>query len=304
MQENQASVTALLTAYSRAYHSINDSPKIFDDYLAKEFFTDEAFDEMGENIARSLPFFNPALAASNPDKEIAIDWLIKQMNGPATISRSRFNEDCLKKALEDGVEQYVILGAGLDSFAFRRSDLIRKLQVFEIDHQATQNFKRQRIAELGWKKPANLHFIPLDFTKEALAAELTNSSYNSSKMSFFSWLGVTLYLSRETVLGTLASIADIAPAGSPVVFDYIDEDALTEHASPKMKLIREIVMRAGEPMRCGFNPIALSSNLRVVGLTLKENLSPEDIQNRYFSDRADGYRSADHIHFAWARTAK
>ena len=108
------------------------------------------------------------------------------------LSRARYTEDTLEKAIRQGVKQYIILGAGMDTFAFRRPDLMERLEVFEIDHPATQEFKLHRLAELGWKHPAKLHFIPIDFTKESLVTALTrSSSYDPKVKSLFSWLGVT-----------------------------------------------------------------------------------------------------------------
>ena len=108
-----------------------------------------------------------------------------------TLGRSRYTEDSLEKAVEQGVKQYVILGAGFDTFAFRCPEILEKLQVYEVDHPATQAFKRSRLAEAGWELPPQLHFVPVDFEQESLAEALTRSSYDPQAPSFFSWLGVT-----------------------------------------------------------------------------------------------------------------
>ena len=135
------------------------------------------------------------------------------------ISRARYTEETLEKAVRQGVKQYVILGAGMDTFAFRRPEMLEELEVFEVDHPATQEFKLNRLTELGWKHPAKLHFIPIDFTKESLVTALTrSSSYDPNVKSFFSWLGVTPYLTQEEVFATLRSIAEVAPAGSTSSF--------------------------------------------------------------------------------------
>ncbi len=97
----------------------------------------------------------------------------------SVLCRARYSEDNLKEAVKQGMQQYVILGAGMDTFAFRHPELLEQLQVFEVDHPATQAFKRQRIAELGWEKPSNLHFVTVDFTQENLATALKRSSYDS-----------------------------------------------------------------------------------------------------------------------------
>lgn len=131
--------------------------------------------------------------------------------------------------------------------------MLEQLDVFEVDHPATQEFKLHRLAELGWKHPAKLHFVPVDFTKENLITALTrSSSYSPDVKSFFSWLGVTRYLTREEVFATLRSITDIAPVDSTVVFDYSDMDAfIPEKSSPQMQKKREFFRKIGEPMITG-----------------------------------------------------
>src|SRR5258708_23645006 len=199
MEERQAGVTALVTAYARAYHATHDSPLIFDDSIADQLFTEEEHTQFDQNLAQMLAAIDPELAAANPDQATALAAVMQLMHLPVTLSRSRYTEDCLEEAMKQGVQQYVILGAGLDTFAFRRPDLIAKLQVFEVDHPTTQTLKRQRIAMPGWEIPANLHFVPIDFTKESLSDALRRSPYDPAMLTFFSWLGVTYYLTREAI---------------------------------------------------------------------------------------------------------
>lgn len=131
--------------------------------------------------------------------------------------------------------------------------MLEQLDVFEVDHPATQEFKLHRLAELVWKHPAKSHFVPVDFTKEKLITALTRpSSYDPKVKSFFSWLGVTYYLIRDKVFGTLRSITDIAHVNSTVVFDYSDMDAfIPEKSSPQMQKKREFFRKIGEPMITG-----------------------------------------------------
>jgi methyltransferase (TIGR00027 family) len=144
----------------------------------------------------------------------------------------------------------VILGAGMDTFAFRQPEMMEKLEVFEVDHPATQEFKLHRLAELEWKHPAKLHFIPIDFTKESLVTALTSSSsYEPKVKSFFNWLGVINFLSRDEAFATLCSITEIAPTGSMIVFDYLDTDAfIPEKMSPQMREFKEFLLKIDEPI--------------------------------------------------------
>ncbi|SFG93706.1 methyltransferase, TIGR00027 family [Desulfotomaculum arcticum] len=305
MKENQGSYTALLMAYVRGYHAMHGTPKIFEDNLAYRLLKEEeraAFDRQFTPPVQFIESIDPVSAASCHDRADCLAWSMRAV--PTTsqaISRSRYAEDALEEAVRQGVRQYVILGAGLDTFAFRRPEMLGQLQVFELDHPATQDFKRSRIAELGWEPPAQLHFVPVDFTRESLAAALARSSYDSRALSFFSWLGVTYYLPRQAIFDTLCSFAGITPAGSTIIFDYLDTEAFVPgKAAGRMKMAMEKCREWGEPMITGFDPAALAGDLAQQGLRLRENLSPADIEKRYFQGRTDGYYACEHVHFAWA----
>jgi methyltransferase (TIGR00027 family) len=305
MAEIQAGVTALVTAYARARHATQDeSPKIFDDFLADQYYTAEEHIAFDHNLAAMLPAIDPELAATNPDEATALSAVMQTMHEPVTLSRSRYGEDSLDEALKQGIGQYVILGAGFDTFAFRRTDLADRLQVFEVDHPVTQGMKQQRITMAGWATPANFHFVPIDFTQESLADALGLSSYDSQKLTFFSWQGVTYYLPRESIFATLRAIASLAPKGSQIIFDYMDEDAFNpERAAKRTQLMHATARRVGEPMKTGFNPLTLADELQQVGFRLVENLAPVEIQPRYFSGRTDRLRAFEHVHFAKAVVA-
>ena len=297
----KGSVTALVTAFSRAYHSSHAAVKIFDDPLAVKMFSDEALSFFEKSTAESLKFLDPELAAACPGREEALEAVMRVQNAPVTLSRSRYTEDCLEEGLAAGVKQYVILGAGMDTFAFRKPELLSRLGVFEVDHPSTQAGKLQRIAELGWKVPPALHFVPHDFNAESLKTALDRSDYDPRGRSFFSWLGVTVYLDRATVFDVLRAFTGISAPGSTIVFDYFDTDAfIPEKAGKRVRMMQEIVKRAGEPMKAGFDPSGLREELEQVGLRLIEDLGPNDIEERYFKNRDDGYHAYEHVHFARA----
>jgi methyltransferase (TIGR00027 family) len=244
MKENQASFSAMMTAYIRAYHSMHDTPKIFDDFLAYRLIPQKVLTSIEQGLNRDKKF-NYLEHTDVSNQKTTLSSLTKGTN---VLSRARYTEDALEEAVRQGVKQYVILGAGMDTFAFRRPEMMDYLEVFEVDHPATQNLKLLRLSELGWELPEHLHFIPIDFTKENLATALIRSSaYDSNIKSFFSWLGVTMYLTREEVFKTLRSITGIAPEGSVVIFDYLDSDAfIPEKSSPKMKKKQEVFQKLGE----------------------------------------------------------
>jgi methyltransferase (TIGR00027 family) len=248
-----------------------------------------------------LNLVDPDLAASNPDPATALAWVMQIQNGPITLARSRYTEDSLEDAIRKGVRQYVILGAGFDTFVYRRPDLTGRLQVFELDHPATQALKRERVSILGWGHPANLHSVSIDFTRESLTDALRRSSYDPNQLSFFSWLGVSFYLTHTVVFNTLQSMASIATRGSTLVFDYMDAEAfIPEKAGKRVQTMQWIAEQVGEPMKAGFDSLALAANVRRLGLRLEENLDPAAIEARYFQDRADRYHAFEHVHIARA----
>lgn len=301
MTEKQAVLTAMSMAYARAYHAAHESPKILNDFLAESLFSPEELAEMDQSFAGMLPYVAPELADTNPDPATARAWVIQLTNGPITLPRSRYTEDSLEEAIQQGARQYIILGAGLETFAYRRPDLADRLQVFELDHPATQALKLERVARQCWDHPANLHYIPTDFTQEALAEAFRRSPYDPQQLSFFSWLGVSFYLTREVVSETLRSIASIAAPGSIIVFDYLDTDAFDpEKSTKRMQQMRWMADQLGEPLKSAFDPLTLAADLDRLGLRLEENLSPADIDARYFQGRSDRYRAVEHFHYARA----
>ena len=300
MQDHQASQTARMTAYCRWHHASYDTPLIFADRLAGEMLGPEGRSEVEGLLLGSLARFNPVGAASFPDRAAALAWLMQAIASSAIVlPRARYAEDELERAIAAGVRQYVILGAGLDTFAFRRPDLLEKLSVFEVDHPASQAVKRSRIAELGWHSPDNLHFVAMDFVRDSLADAFMRVPFDPGEQTFCSWLGVSYYLDSNAVRATLRQIARIIPPGSELVFDYLDLAAFRPAtASPRVVRMLTSVSEIGEPMLSGFDANALATELADLGLTLLEHLGPCDIHRRYFLGRTDHHRACEHVHLA------
>lgn len=250
MRAAAPSRTALGVARRRAAHQILDHPKIFDDPLAVA-------------IAGEL--------AETPDNPF--DRYMRAF----MAARSRHAEDQLAVAISRGVRQYVVLGAGLDTYAYRSHPAVR---VFEIDHPATQEWKRERLAAAGIAIPDSMRFVPLDFENQNLAQELLKSGFNPSEPAFFGWLGVIMYLTLEAATETLRFIASLAP-DSGVTFDY---------ASRAPELLARRVARAGEPFTLFFEPGDLARLLTSAGFTRLENESCATLNARYFAARADDLR--------------
>jgi methyltransferase (TIGR00027 family) len=304
MEENQASITAQMTAYCRWHHAHYDTPLIFADRLAGQILGAEGQQAIESLLLRSLARFNPAGASAFVDRQSALAWLMQAgAASPIVLARARYAEEALDRAIASGVNQYVILGAGLDTFAFRHPELLEKITVFEVDHPASQAFKRQRITDLGWPCPENLHFVAMDFAAESLAGALRRVPFNPAEKSFFSWLGVSYYLGIDEVRATLRQVAQLAPPGSELVFDYLDTAAYQwNKAAPRVVRMLGSVKEIGEPMVSSFDAHELVAEMAGCGFAVVENLGPFDIQRRYFMGRIDHHRACEHAHFARTTT--
>jgi methyltransferase (TIGR00027 family) len=298
MEVDAHSITAVLVAAVRAYHSSQSGRKIFDDTLACLLLSDADCERYEQLCVSLLQQLNPPLAASCSDRASLIYQQQRVGAGTALVLvRARYIEETLFEAVDRGIEQYVIIGAGLDTLAFRRRDVRGRLQIFEIDHPASQAFKRARLANAGLVAPEYLHFAAADLEHEAVSAALNRTPYDPTARTFFAWPGVAMYLTRDAVFRTLRSISQIAPGGSELVFDYIEPGAFGADAPKRVRLILERVREYGEPMRSGLDPTILSSELADVGLYLIEDVGPAEVQAR-FLDQSDGFRATEYWHLA------
>jgi methyltransferase (TIGR00027 family) len=284
MEEGRPSTTAIITATWRAAHLLVDGePKILEDSLALRLSgtNDEAtfrthYEALLAEFSRRL---SPELAHA----------LFRSMRAIVTM-RSRYVEDELRNALERGVTQYVILGAGLDSFAYRRRDVADKVQVFEVDHPASQQWKRERLRELQVPLPPNLTFLPLDFERQPLIAGLRAGGYRLEAPGFFSWLGVIPFLTEEAIFGTLKEVASLG-AGTEIVFDYLLVEALLDEESRRIVAVgKEMSAARGEPWLSFFEPMDLAAQVKRLGFTQVWDFGAEEANLRYFAGRTDGLR--------------
>lgn len=272
MIEDCPSETALRVAMRRAAHQILDDPKVFDDPLA----------------LRILGLGNGP--AQPPDPKWLEETPFSRALRASLAARSRYAEDELHIAVKRGVRQYVVLGAGLDTFAYRNPYPGDVLHVFEVDHAATQAWKRGRLKETGIPDPRSLTFAPVDFERDTLEKGLRQAGFDAGKRTFFSWLGVTPYLTNSAVIATLRFVASM-PAGSGIVFDYmIPPSLLSPAARLAFDRLAHRVASAGEPFQTFFDPSSLGDCLRAMGFARIEDIEPEEMNARYFRERADGLR--------------
>jgi methyltransferase (TIGR00027 family) len=206
-------------------------------------------------------------------------------------TRSRCAEDCLAEAVAHGASQYVVLGAGLDTFAYRNP--FAPLHVFEVDFPATQQWKRAMLADAGIEAPPTLSFVPLDFEHQTLAEELSAAGFDAGRPAFFGWLGVVPYLTRDTFRATLRMIGRM-PAGSGVCFDFaLAPETLNPVQRAIFNALAERVARAGEPFQLFFTAQELEAELYAAGFQKLELWGGRELNARYFLNRSDELRLPD-----------
>jgi methyltransferase (TIGR00027 family) len=226
------------------------------------------------------------------------DWLGPLLSHPYAkhwragfLIRNRYAEDCLAECVERGPRQYVIVGAGLDTFAFRQPAWARSVRIFEIDHPATQRWKRERLASAGIAIPANLSFVPIDFETSSLVDALRIADFNFAGTSFYSWLGVTQYLTPSAISGMLQFVVSL-PRSSEIVFSFIVPlETLSGTEAEALALASRKSAEVGEPWLTTFRPEDLKSQLRTLGFSDVIHLTPDDAHERYLKDRHDGLRA-------------
>jgi methyltransferase (TIGR00027 family) len=269
MQEGRASRTAERVAMRRAAHQMYDEPPlVFADPLAVPILPEHARAELEEReeTERTHPLARGMRAFM--------------------CARSRFAEDALERAVAAGVRQYVVLGAGLDTYAARSTH--PQLRVFEVDHPATQAWKRGCLEQAGLSVSDRVSFVPVDFERELLMERLAAAGFDAGAPTFCSWLGVVPYLTREAAEGTLRALTAL-PAGSGVAFDYgVSRNSLSPTQRAAFDWLADRVARAGEPFRLSFEPDELRELLLACGFTGAEDIDSEAMHVRYFAGRADG----------------
>ena len=196
---DKTSITALMSSFGRAFHTENEVHPVFADPLARELMTAEEYEAVQGYILTGARFFEPDLDTSGlADKEI-VRLLVNKHIAPSPLCRAAYTESLLKNIVQTGISQYVVLGAGMDTFAFREKEFVSEHRVYEVDHPLTQKDKQARIARAGWRVPENLTFVPVDFVKDRLSERLATSGFDKRQETLFSWLGVTYYLSAEDI---------------------------------------------------------------------------------------------------------
>ena len=264
-------------ALQRAAHQLLDTPLILNDPLALRI--------IGEEVTQKLQ--------ANPEDQQ--NRLARGLRA-AMVVRSRFAEDELAGIVARGIRQYVVLGAGLDTSAFRLPQPTERLRVFEVDYPAMQDWKRERLAAAGIALPSELTFVPVDFETQNLAEELQSAGFDPGAPAFFSWLGVTPYLTGDALFEMLRYVA-ARPRGTTIVFDYVlAPAALSLIEKTVLEAMAQRVAQAGEPWRSSFLPDELETELRTLGFTKILDAGALLLNKRYCHERADGLKVGNVVH--------
>ena len=271
MQDARPSLTAMRVAIRRAAHQLLDRPRVLDDPLA-------------------IPIIGRDAALKVSAAPRAHQGRVSRSIRAFMAARSRLAEDELARAISRGTVQYVVLGAGLDTFAYRSPYPESVLRVFEVDHPATQAWKREKLAAAAIPIPSSVTLAPVDFERQTLADGLALARFDRHQPTFFSWLGVTMYLTEAAIASTFGFIA-LTPPGGGVVFDYaVPRSSLGWMGRLAHDAMSRRVAAAGEPFRTFFNSRELRVRLGHIGFRSIEDLGPDELNARYFTDRADGLR--------------
>jgi methyltransferase (TIGR00027 family) len=284
VEEGRPSLTAMGAAMDRAAHlMLDDRPKIFEDTFALAF---SGCADEGALRARLDARLAALAAIAGPHLARAAFNFARSL----VAVRARYVEDELTEVIKRGVSQYVILGAGLDSFVYRRPELLNALRVFEVDHPATQAWKRARLDELKLAAPQGLVSVPLDFKQQLLIESLGRFGFRPDRPGLFSWLGVVPYLTRDAIFDTLRAVASLA-RGTEIIFDYPPpHELLDDEGRQMLELATKAVAAQGEPFLTFLEPALLAEQLRKLGFAEVRNLGPEELNARYFANRSDGLR--------------
>src|SRR5215469_3828101 len=267
--EAEPSRTAMLAAVARGRLRLEETPPwVLDDAFAL-VLVGPVWQELRERLASLLP------------------GQVRREASAAVCTRSRYAEDQLAAGT---FAQYVILGAGLDSFAWRRPDLLRCLRVFEVDHPASQAWKLERARDLALPLSDAQVFVPVDFEVESVQAALRTAGFDWGQPALFSWTGVAPYLTAQAIESTLRTIAGAA-AGSEVVLSYLAEEPILDDVGREfIRIYTPLAASIGEPLQPGWPAIEIERLISRCGLKVIDHPARADLEHRYFAHRVDGLR--------------
>jgi methyltransferase (TIGR00027 family) len=273
--------TAVRTALWRALHVLlDDKPSVFTDEVGAKIIAEDNWrsrPDMGADFSKSMR--------------------------ASIVGRARLIEDLVEERFNEGVKQYVVLGAGLDTFAFRRNELASQMQVFEVDQPGPQAWKRKRLAELGMTVPNTLRFVPVDFEAgQSWWDELIKAGFDQNKPAIIVSTGVSMYLTKEANLATLKQIARLAPGSSFAMTFMLALELLEAKEKSIMEFVMKKANESGTPFVSLFKPDDMVDLATSAGFKEAKYLSAKEVFERYFAGRKDGLNAGNAEAFLVAST--
>ena len=290
----QKSLTSLLSAFARAYHAEHAKRPVFSDGVAKLLFSEKEYGEISDYLLRGAAFFFPDEPPSPPEERLR--RIVNDQFAPTPVCRAACCERELRRA--ENTKQYVILGAGLDTFAFRSN---RPLAVYEIDRPETQRDKLARVARANLPLPESARFLEADFTRENFAEKLLRDGFDPALPSFFSLLGVSYYLGKEDLKRNFSAIASLLSADGFLFFDYADENLFSAEER-RVRNMTAMAQAGGEPMVACYPLNEIERILAESGLIPIRRYTPERIGRELLKNAE--MTAFEHIHYILAKRAQ
>ena len=264
--------TAIRTALWRALHvEVDAQPHVFNDTVGLQLAAPEADWRNRQDMSSFTRPFRASI-----------------------IARARFVEDLVTEQVAHGVEQYVILGAGLDTFAQRRSEFASRMRVFEIDQPGAQEWKRQRLIELGFGIPSHLQLVPVDFEAgDNWWQRLAASGFDSMRAAVIASMGVSMYLTKEAIMATLRQVATLLPGSTFAMSFIMPIELIDPEVRVGMERAAAGAKASGTPFISFFTPAEMLALAREASFKQVEHVSAAMLAERYFADRTDGLRPPD-----------
>lgn len=279
MTIKQPDNTALRTALWRALHVLTDSkPYVIED-------------KVGYNLIRPGKGWQ-----ERPDMKYT-----KRLRA-SVVARARFIEDLAKEQIAKGVKQYVLLGAGLDSFAQRNTPISSGIDIYEIDQPGTLAWKEEKLIENGYKMPGNLHFVPVNFESSSWWDELSNKGFDRHQKAVVSCTGVTLYLTKNAIIDTLKKMTLLWPGSTIAIAFYLPPEQLDQEDQPMQEMAIKGAAASGTPFVSFFSVEEITKLAGEAGLKEIQTISTKDMTEKYFKDRADNLVPASGEFFLVAKT--
>lgn len=279
MATKQPDNTALRTALWRALHVLtDDKPSVIEDTIGYDLIKPEK------------------------DWQERPDMKYTKRLRASIVARARFVEDIAKGQIEKGVTQYVLLGAGLDSFAQRNIEIISQVDIYEIDQPGTLAWKEEKLIENGYKIPDNLHFVPVNFETSSWWDELLNKGFDIHQLTFVSCTGATLYLTKDAIIETLKKMTLLASSSTIAISFYLPVELLDGEDKNLMEMSIKGAMASGTPFVSFFSVEEIAKLAEEVGLKEIQTISTKDMTEKYFKDRADNLVPANGEFFLVAKT--